>query len=243
MLQLLIIRHANPIYETDSITEKGERQASLLAERIKRLETIHALYVSPLGRAIKTAGHIARATGIKPKELQWLKEVDRGDYPWCKPHNEYLKAGRFADLTLWEDEYWAGNELRQVYEEVSSGLDKLLSEYGYERKGFIYKVKKTLPACSGKLACPRKTSNEVTICLVCHGGVSIVMLSHLLQWHLPLSYAHVSILETGTARVHFKEQGENDAVPVLITLNEISHFDDELWEENMTRQKDHHVAM
>ncbi len=228
MLQILIVRHASPIYEIDSITEKGEKQASLLAERIKKLEKIDAIYVSPLGRAIKTAGYIARATGIKPEELQWLREVDKGDCPWGKPHNEYLRAGKFADPILWEDEYWAGKELRQVYEEVSSGLDKLLSEYGYTRNGFTYKVKK---------------SNEITICLVCHGGVSIVLLSHLLQWHLPLSYAHVSILETGTARILFKEQGENDAVPVLIALNEISHFDDELWKENLNRQKGHNGTM
>ncbi len=229
MLQILIVRHANPIYDTDSITEEGEQQAVQLAERITRLEKIDALYVSPLGRAIRTAEHISKATGIKPEVLHWLREVDKGDYPWAKPHNEYLKKGKFADPIFWEDGYWAGKELREVYEEVSSGLDKLLSQYSYVRDGFIYKVE--------------EPNREKTICLVCHGGMSIVILSHLLQWHLPLAYAHIGILETGIARILFKSQGENDAVPVLISINDVSHLDDRLWKKVVNRQKDHKMAM
>lgn len=228
MLQLLIVRHANPIYETDSITAEGEKQATQLAERIARLEKIDAIYVSPLGRAVRTAGYISKACRINPETLDWLREVDIGDCPWCKQHNEYLRVGKFADPIRWEDGYWAGKELRQVYEETSSGLDKLLSEYGYIRNGFTYKIKK---------------SNETTICLVCHGGISIVILSHLLQWHLPLSYAHIGILETGTAKILFKLQGENDAVPVLISLNDVSHLDDGLWRSIVDRQKKHQVPM
>ena len=150
MLQILIVRHANPIYDTDSITEEGEQQAVQLAERITRLEKIDALYVSPLGRAIRTAEHISK-----------VESPDR----------------------------------------------------------------------------------ENTICLVCHAGTSIVILSHLLQWHLPLAYAHIGILETGIARILFKSQGENDAVPVLISLNDVSHFDDRLWKRVVNRQKNHKTAM
>jgi probable phosphoglycerate mutase len=229
MLQILIVRHANPIYETDSITEEGEKQAVQLAGRITRLEKIDAIYVSPLGRAIRTAEHISKTTGIKPEVLSWLREVDKGNFPWTKPHNEYLRKGEFADPIFWEDGYWAGKELREVYKEVSSGLDKLLSEYNYVRDGFIYKVE--------------EPDIEKTICLVCHGGVSIVILSHLLQWHLPLAYAHIGILETGIARILFKSQGENDAVPVLISINDVSHLDDRLWQKVVNRQKNHKVAM
>lgn len=229
MLKLLIIRHANPIYETDSITEEGKKQAGKLAERIKRLEKIDAIYVSPYGRTIQTASYIAEATGLKPKVLEWLREIDKGEYPWGKPHNEYLKTGKFGDPVSWENGYWAGKELREAYNEVSSGLDELLKEYGYMRDSFVYKIE--------------GPAEEKVVCLVCHGGVTMVILSHLLQWHLPLSYAHVSILESSVARILFRQQGENDAVPTLLSLSDESHLDDVLWKDLMNRQTDKKVAM
>ncbi len=50
-MKLLIIRHGDPDYTIDSLTEKGHREAEMLAERIAPMD-IAAYYVSPLGRAI-----------------------------------------------------------------------------------------------------------------------------------------------------------------------------------------------
>ena len=55
-MKLLIIRHADPDYSIDSLTEKGRREAELLADRLCRME-IAAFYVSPLGRAQDTASY------------------------------------------------------------------------------------------------------------------------------------------------------------------------------------------
>ena len=41
-MKLLIVRHAEPNYEIDGLTEKGKREAALLAERLKK-EKIAAL--------------------------------------------------------------------------------------------------------------------------------------------------------------------------------------------------------
>ena len=43
-MRILIIRHAEPDYEHDSLTEKGEREAALLAERLCRIP-ITACYI------------------------------------------------------------------------------------------------------------------------------------------------------------------------------------------------------
>ena len=53
-MRLIIIRHGDPDYSVDSLTEKGWREAELLAERIAKLD-VKAFYVSPLGRAKDTA--------------------------------------------------------------------------------------------------------------------------------------------------------------------------------------------
>ena len=53
-MKLVIIRHADPDYEKDSLTEKGWREAELLSERISKME-VTDFYVSPYGRAKDTA--------------------------------------------------------------------------------------------------------------------------------------------------------------------------------------------
>ena len=53
-MKLLIIRHGDPDYSIDSLTEKGWKEAELLKKRLLKLD-ISAFYVSPLGRAQATA--------------------------------------------------------------------------------------------------------------------------------------------------------------------------------------------
>ncbi|MDE6124919.1 MAG: histidine phosphatase family protein, partial [Eubacterium sp.] len=49
-MKIVICRHGDPYYEKDTLTEKGWREAELLAERISKLD-VKDFYVSPLGRA------------------------------------------------------------------------------------------------------------------------------------------------------------------------------------------------
>lgn len=53
-MKLVIIRHADPDYSIDSLTEKGWREAELLSDRIAKLD-VKEFYCSPLGRAKDTA--------------------------------------------------------------------------------------------------------------------------------------------------------------------------------------------
>ena len=46
-MRLIFIRHAEPDYSIDSLTEKGWREAKLLAERTKRWK-VDEFYCSPL---------------------------------------------------------------------------------------------------------------------------------------------------------------------------------------------------
>ena len=49
-MRLLIIRHGDPDYARDNLTEKGKREAKLLSEMLAK-DKIDYLYCSPLGRA------------------------------------------------------------------------------------------------------------------------------------------------------------------------------------------------
>lgn len=54
MMKLIFIRHAEPDYSIDSLTEKGFYEAQLLAKRTAGWK-VTDFYCSPLGRAIRTS--------------------------------------------------------------------------------------------------------------------------------------------------------------------------------------------
>ena len=72
-MQLLIIRHGDPDYRLDSLTEKGFREASLLANRLAS-SGVRDFYVSPLGRAMDTARPALQRLEKKPVVCDWLQE-------------------------------------------------------------------------------------------------------------------------------------------------------------------------
>ena len=74
-MRLLFIRHAEPDYSIDSLTEKGRREASLLAKAAPYLEIDHC-YVSPLGRAQVTADYCLKAIGKTAQTMEWLEEFE-----------------------------------------------------------------------------------------------------------------------------------------------------------------------
>ena len=74
-MKIIFCRHAEPDYEHDSITDKGKIEAELLARRLCRID-IDEIYVSPLGRARKTAEYTLEKTGKSAKVFQWLREFN-----------------------------------------------------------------------------------------------------------------------------------------------------------------------
>ena len=61
IMELMIIRHGDPDYEKDSLTEKGWREAEYLSEKLVKMN-IKDFYVSPLGRARDTASCTLKKT-------------------------------------------------------------------------------------------------------------------------------------------------------------------------------------
>ena len=72
-MKLLFIRHGDPDYEKDSLTEKGWHEAELLGQRMANTP-VTAFYVSPLGRAKDTASKTLQKVGRDATELAWLRE-------------------------------------------------------------------------------------------------------------------------------------------------------------------------
>jgi probable phosphomutase (TIGR03848 family) len=76
-----------------SLNQRGHEQAQSMAEKLKDAP-IHALYSSPLERALETAAPIAAALDLKVITREGLTEVDYGEW-----QDKTLKS--LARLKLW----------------------------------------------------------------------------------------------------------------------------------------------
>lgn len=120
-MELLLIRHALPVRvdpgdgpADPELAELGRRQAEALAEWL-RDEHLHAIYTSPLRRAVETAAPLAAATGLGPIVDEDLAEFDRdavdyipleelkaeGDPRWQQLATGDWSAGGTFDVGAW----------------------------------------------------------------------------------------------------------------------------------------------
>lgn len=180
-MRIIFIRHADPDYKNDRLTEKGRREATLLSERVASWDDITQFYCSPLGRAKETASYSLNRLGRDAVTYPWLKEfsykvddptTDRHGVPWDFMPQYWTEIKDMYDKKNWKDTkiYRSNPELVPAYEEVCTGIDGILASYGYRRyhNYYVTEHEKT-PAVQ-----------DATIVLFCHLGVTCVMLSHLL---------------------------------------------------------------
>ena len=150
-MRILIVRHADPDYEIDSLTPKGWKEAELLSKRLIKYD-LNGIYCSPLGRACDTAGVTLKKLNREAEICDWLREFD---VPVRLPNGEM--KGNCWDLM---PSYWTGIEAfygkdswletdlmksgpaKEHYRQVSDGMDEILSRFGYLREGNIYRTSK-----------------------------------------------------------------------------------------------------
>ena len=219
-MQLLIIRHGDPDYRLDSLTEKGFHEASLLANRLVPLG-VRDFYVSPLGRAMDTARPTLQRLEKKPVVCDWLQEfpISFPDPRTGETHIiwDYMPAYR-AQHPLWndkdrwmDDEPFASNNVRPMVEHVFSRLDQLLASYGYIREGDFYRVETDAP-------------NFDRVALICHMGIGLILLSHLLNIAAP-QLLHTAFLPPSSVTTAVTEEREKGLAQFrCIGIGDTSHL-------------------
>lgn len=227
-MRVLIIRHGDPYYPTDSLTEKGQREAALLGQRLAKEHITHA-YVSPLGRAKLTAAPTLAATGLEAVELEWLREFPasiaedcayttrryKGDRnPWDMPPENWCNIPGIYDSEGWrEAPLYKNGEVTGRYDFITAGWDALLAEHGYVRDGSIYRIGDGWK------------EKEETLALFCHLGLGNALLSHIL--HLSLTAVwHTLFLPTSSVTTVFMEQHLDKPVAHarLVQIGDTSHL-------------------
>lgn len=216
-MKLLLIRHGDPDYTIDSLTEKGHIEAKLLAERIAPMD-IKAYYMSPLGRAQKTAEYTLEKAARTAEVLDWAREfntlIDDGKggkrIPWDMLPEKWTNIPEYYDKDNWHGvPIMKDAEMEAGIAKVHNGLDTLLERHGYKRDGNIYRA---------------VTPNEDTIALFCHFGVTCVMLSHLLGVSPMVLWHGTMAAPTSVTTLITEERREGTAVFRMTAFGDVSHL-------------------
>ena len=217
-MTLYFIRHAEPDYENDVITQNGHEQAEKLALYLSDIK-VDELYHSTMGRAKLTAGYLAQKWQILPKAIDWARELKWGKAtgdkseelsPWVikdkyiKENHCYPSGENWKELTELKNA-----ELVKDFEEHCKNFDAFLAENGYERNGQLYKA--TNP-------------NEKCIVIVCHGGVISALVSHLMNVPFFQYISHLGVDLTSVTKVQFVAK-KNEILPAeLVYINSQAHL-------------------
>ena len=216
-MRLLIIRHGDPDYSIDSLTEKGKREAELLSLRMEK-EDVTAFYLSPLGRAQATARCTLDRMGREGETLHWLREFpavvdkpnERGDCAW-----DWLPRDLTAYPDFFDREKWMRHPamceagVSETYHEVTRELDALLSRHGYEREGDLYRAVRP---------------NRDTLVFFCHFGLECVLLSHLINVSPMVLWHGFSAAPTSVTTVYTEEREKGFAYFRAATFGDVSHL-------------------
>ena len=221
---LYYIRHGDPIYNPDSLTPLGERQAEALAKRLA-LYGVDKVYASTSTRAIQTSRPTCEILKKEPELLEWAKE-----------HHAYL------DLTVEDEVYgknWAfanekfknlfcSKEIRDLgdnwfdhpeckdrnfkkgIERIYNETDAFLQSLGYEHIRYTgkYKVIK---------------SNDQRVAFFAHQGFGLAFLSCLLDIPYPAFATHFDFSHSSLTVIEFKEVN-GYCVPKILTFSSDSHI-------------------
>jgi broad specificity phosphatase PhoE len=209
-MEILLVRHGDPDYANDSLTERGFTEARILAHALAEVP-IDDLYVSPLGRAQATCAFTAESKGLTPIALDWLRErgIKRGPvYLWEAPGEMFLCAQRLPSQDDWHGPDGVMPEGAEQFALVRAGFDDLLASYGYMRDGHAYRV---------------AHGSEKRIALFCHKGVILTVLADILHWALPMVFVSLHIHPTGVTRLEMVEQ-DGFAHLKALAINDLSHL-------------------
>ena len=219
---LYVIRHGDPIYDPDSLTELGHKQAKALAKRLT-LHGLDRIYSSPLIRAQQTAQPTCEALGLPCGIEEWASEnrafdafsaeMESGQFTWC--FNQQ-RTNFMNNETIDREDWYNIPELKgdperfkRGYEQLAKDGDEFLARLGYVRDGAIYRIE--------------KPSNE-KVALFCHEGISTFWLSHVLSIPPHIFWGIYAVSHTGVTILEFKNYENGLTVPRVLCASDLSHI-------------------
>jgi probable phosphoglycerate mutase len=218
---LYIIRHGDPIYATDSLTERGKLQAEAVAKRIAA-EKIDEIYCSPMGRARMTAEPTCRLLGLDYKVEEWTHEIltqnlhtpfpDGVKKSLTRVQNTYYRENGNIELP-YNDSYdcpgFNESGMKEAVSYIEENGKAFLERLGYREENGIYRIIEP---------------NEKKIALFCHGAFTRAWLSVLLHIPIHIVWAGFGVTHASVTLVEFKNNENGYTAPRCLYLSDMGHL-------------------
>lgn len=219
---LYYIRHGDPVYDPDSLTEKGRKQAEALSERLCA-NGFDEIYSSTSMRAQQTAAPTAKKLGKEVKLLDWCNEAlvwqeftktTDGETRWFYQHEESRKVmATQKTLSLGNDwykqPYFADTRVAEGLARVRINTYEFLSALGYDK------------AADGNYYVA-DNPNDRRIALFAHEGFGMAFLSTLTGIPYATFCLHFGLEHSGVTVIRF--DGTDFVVPCILQLSNDSHL-------------------
>ena len=226
---LFYVRHGQPDYGRDGLTEDGKKQAKAVAERFA-FSGLDKIYSSTLGRAMETASYTAEKLALPiqgvdfaREDLTWAEfstESEKGRV-WAHDDPASVKKFLSADVAAlgfkwYKSPLFKGTKFESGVKRVKEAVDGFLKELGYVRD-----------SATGLISAERHVYDRVA--LFAHAGFSVSFMSDLL--HIPYPVFCTRFFGCGVSSVtafKFPDEGEG-FIPKTYTFGNDSH----LYKENL----------
>lgn len=221
------VRHGDPIYETDSLTPLGRRQAEAVAKRLS-LHGLDKIYASTMRRANLTAEPTCEILKLDKTQVDFANEQkawdllsldwEDGNRSWVFHEPKSRKMLHDPSVRALGSKWYTHpafaehTDFQKGIERVSTGTDDFFLQLGY----------KHIPG-TGTYRAVAPTDERVA--LFAHQGVGLILLSHLLDIPFPLFATNFDMGHTGMTVIEFKQEPGSDLViPCVLTLGSDGHL-------------------
>lgn len=227
-MKIHFIRHGDPDYINDSLTELGREEAIKLATYMRHLP-ISAVYASPLGRAKETASYTAAALGLGITVLPWIEEANilRIDpavaglkepiVVWNLPRPQIAQFEQLGQDWVYS-ELLPHPEAEDYINHLYAGMDGLLMNYGVAKQGNCFFGTDAL------------SQDEITI--FSHHGSGLAAISYLLGVPAPLIWRSAWLQPSSVSTILLEEQEDKRINFRIIALGGTTHLFHEKYQPN-----------
>lgn len=219
---LYIIRHGEPDYSRDCLTERGWKQAEAVGRRLAKCG-ITRVYASPMGRARETAQPLCRELGLEAQIEDWAHEIHSKHLFTTYPDGTPQSVSRLQNTIFREN----GNmnrsfaeafdcpgmrqtRMKDALEYLERDGNEFLARLGYREENGVYRIVEP---------------NEERAALFCHAAMGRAWIASLLRIPLHIMWASFTYELTGVTLLEFRNNADGFTAPTCIYYGDCSHLE------------------
>ena len=219
-MRIIFIRHGNPDYALDCLTELGHRQAEAAAEVLCTMG-IEKIFASTHGRAVETAEHTATKLGYDIEGCDFIRELtsrrkDDPTLPWSPEYSAWRRLLEYERRNLpLLDPKWRDHELFSDIDTVDCidalcvNLDGWLSSLGIERDGIYYRV---------------SNPKYDTVAMFCHAMSYSASMAHMFNLTFPFVSLAMPMPQSAITVIEFTGEEGALVTPRILKIGCVDHL-------------------